>query len=68
MTYEWEVIVGNVGSVYAGTDRASALAKFDTYVALSKANVGRAAGENVVLLQNNAIVKEHDGVVATDEN
>jgi hypothetical protein len=43
------VHVDNVGTVYAGDDRAEAERVFAEYVAQSRGHVGRAAGEMVYL-------------------
>ena len=50
MTYE--VIVGNIGSVYSGSSRSIADGKMRTYIEQSKTGRGRAGGENVTLLTN----------------
>ena len=64
---QWEVIVGNIGSVYAGNDEGNARRKFDSYVKDSVNDYGRAAGENVTLMRDNEIVSEHIGTIATKE-
>jgi hypothetical protein len=63
-TSNWEVIVGNIGTVYAGTNRAMALEKFATYVESSQLKFGRASGEDVTLFQDNNIVKEFEGTIS----
>ena len=48
----YEVIVGNVGSVYQGRSRTTALATYESYVEISKEHVGaRCYGEDVTLLR-----------------
>ena len=57
----WEVIVGNIGNVYCGPSEVQAKAKFTVYENQSRSLVGRAGGEDVTLLRNNEIVREHVG-------
>ena len=62
----FQVIVGNIGTVYDGNNYMKALAKFATYVDHSKSNYGRAAGESVTLIYNGEIKKEFVGKI--DQN
>ena len=58
----YEVIVGNVGSVYHGKSRTTALATYESYVEISKEHVGaRCYGEDVTLLVDGEIEREHTG-------
>ena len=57
----YEVIVGNVGTVYDGFSRSAALTKYSTYVKSSRSGGGRAGGEDVTLMRDGDIVKEHSG-------
>src|SRR5208337_3324914 len=58
----YEVIVGNVGSVYHGRSRTTAFATYESYVEISKEHVGaRCYGEDVILLVDGEIKKEHTG-------
>jgi hypothetical protein len=57
----FEVIVGNIGTVYDGASRKDANTTFNVYVELSQRQTGRAAGENVTMLIDGDIVKEFDG-------
>ncbi len=58
----YEVIVGNVGSVYQGRSRTKALATYESYVEISKQHFGvRCYGEDVTLLVNGEIEQEHTG-------
>ena len=58
----YEVIVGNVGSVYHGKSRTTALATYESYVEISKEHVGaRCYGEDVILLVDGEIEREHTG-------
>jgi len=56
---KFEVIVGNIGTVYNGHDESEAYRRYDEYVSQSLQNYGRAAGESVILIFNNEIIKEH---------
>ena len=56
----YEVIVGNIGSVYQGRSRTTALATYESYVEISKEHVGaRCYGEDVTLLLDGEIEQEH---------
>lgn len=57
--HRYEVIVGNVGSVYAGNDPVMANGVFATYRDDSAAGVGRAAYEPVTLLIEDEIFEEY---------
>ena len=58
----YEVIVGNVGSVYHGKSRANALKIYQSYVESSKEHAGaRCYGEDVTLLVDGEIEQEHTG-------
>jgi hypothetical protein len=58
----YEVIVGNVGSVHFGKRRADALTRYKSYVEASKEIAGaRCYGEDVTLLIDGEIAKEHMG-------
>lgn len=56
----YEVVVGNIGSVYHGPDLDEARHKFDYYVEQSKLGSGRAGGEPVVLFEDDEIVSEFE--------
>jgi hypothetical protein len=56
----YEVIVGNIGTVYSGDNLEHATAIFDSYVAQSRSTFGRAAGESVTLLQDDDIIREYE--------
>ena len=58
---KFEVIVGNIGTVYSGSNFMVAQSKFSSYVKDSKANYGRAARESVTLMHNSKIRREHIG-------
>lgn len=58
-TYEYEVIVGNVGSVYYGKDKAKAEKAYAEYVEQSNRLLGRAGGEEVTMMVDGEPEKEH---------
>jgi hypothetical protein len=59
---DYEVIVGNIGSVHCGRSRVVALKKYRTHVESSKELVGaRCYGEDVTLLVDGEIEQEHTG-------
>jgi hypothetical protein len=58
----YEVVVGNVGSVHLGKRRAEAVKRYQSYVEASKEIAGaRCYGEEVTLLVDGEITKEHMG-------
>jgi hypothetical protein len=57
----YEVIVGNIGTVYDGSNKKEAVRTYNIYVRQSKANYGRASGEDVYLMLNGDIDREHHG-------
>lgn len=57
----FKVIVGNIGQVYHGESYDEALKTFEEYQGQSEIGYGRAAGEPVTMLDDDVIVKEHDG-------
>ena len=58
----YEVIVGNVGSLYQGKSRVKALATYVAYVTSSQEHDGaRCYGEGVTLLVDFEIDREHAG-------
>jgi hypothetical protein len=63
---KWEVIVGNVGTVYSGSDESEARAKFASYVETSKSGVGRAGGESVTLMKDSDIAEEFIGALQSE--
>ncbi len=67
MLYTYEVVVGNIGTVYSGHSQSEANAKFDFYVADSKTGIGRSGGESVYLMEDCEPVREYQGP-ADDEN
>ncbi len=58
----YEVIVGNIGSVFQGKNRTTALAIYESYLEISKEHVGaRCYGEDVTLLVDGEIEQERTG-------
>lgn len=59
--FPFEVIVGNIGNVYSGSNYMQACSHYTAYVNQSKGDYGRAAGEDVTMLHNGEIKKEFIG-------
>lgn len=57
----FEVIVGNIGTVYDGNNYMQAQGKYSHYVRQSKGGWGRAAGESVTLFHHGEIRQEFFG-------
>lgn len=55
----FEVIVGNIGRVYAGNSERAAKDCYDLYVHKSKNNKGNSAGEDVTLFKDGEPINEH---------
>jgi hypothetical protein len=64
----FQVIVGNVGTVYDGDDEAQAIVEHSQYCVSSRVSSGRCAGESVVLMKDGDIEKEHQGYQWMFEN
>lgn len=58
---DYQVVVGNIGTVYRGTKAFEANRIYNAYVGQSKRGYGRAAYEDVVLFRDGEIIKEHIG-------
>ena len=58
---DYEVVVGNIGTVYSGGSKTQAAVKYASYVKQSKKGVGRAGGEDVAMFKDGDIVREHGG-------
>ena len=56
-----EIIVSNIGLVYDGRNATTAAAMYRGYVALSKTENGRGAGEDVTWIEDDEIRKEYLG-------
>jgi len=60
MTRKWyEVIVGNIGTVFRGTSRKQANKEFVAYRRLSLTTGFRGSGESVTLMHGETILREH---------
>jgi hypothetical protein len=55
---KYQVVVGNIGTVYDGNSYLLAIRTYGEYVDQSKTNYGRAAGEPVALFEDGEIIKE----------
>lgn len=55
----YEVIVGNIGTVYKGVDEDKARETFEEYVEQSKSGTGRAGGEDVTLMEDDVPEDEY---------
>jgi len=64
----YDVIVGNIGTVYSGHAKQTALRHYRCYVKLSIDNDGRVAGENVTLMRNDEPWMEYIGTLAAEED
>ncbi len=62
-TNQYEVIVGNIGTVYSGPNHNTAFLTYSEYVTHSKSNYGRAGGESVTLFKDNEIDMEFLGEI-----
>jgi lipoprotein-anchoring transpeptidase ErfK/SrfK len=63
----YEVIIGNIGTVYSGKDGFEAFKRFQIYSGQSKGNYGRATGEDVTLMKNGEIRKEFIGSTSREQ-
>jgi hypothetical protein len=55
----YDLHVGNVGLVKSTSVEQTARDLFDEYVAISKASVGRASGEQVTLMADGEVIMEY---------
>ena len=56
----WQVVVGNIGTVYDGDDVGEADLTFRGYVKASASGLGRGAHEGVTIFQDGEPAKEHN--------
>ena len=63
--HEYEVIVGNVGTVYKGSDATEAHRLYNHYVELSRTGAGRVAYEDVTLFLDGEPSEEYRAVEFT---
>lgn len=55
----YRTIVGNLGTVYFGTNGFEARKEYSVYVAKSKLSFGRVSNESVTLLKDDEIILEY---------
>ena len=58
----YQVIVGNIGEVYDGDNKAEARESYREYYAQSREGYGRAAGESVTLMVDNEPIESVEQV------
>jgi len=58
---KYQVVVGNIGTVYSGNSLSLAKNHFEEYVKQSEGGYGRAANEDVTLFRSDEIIDEHFG-------
>lgn len=56
---QWSVIVGNIGTVYTGTNGYEAFQVYVCYRAQSVAGYGRASNEIVILWRDDEVYREY---------
>lgn len=57
----YQVIVGNIGTIYDGASFIEAKQSYSEYRKQSRVNYGKASGETVTMLCDNEIKWEHIG-------
>jgi hypothetical protein len=62
----FEVVVGNIGTVYSGTNLSEATTHFDEFVEQSKLGNCRASGEDVTLMKNGEPMREYSGTQTSE--
>lgn len=60
MIGEYEVIVGNIGTVYFGSNRELAEESYQVYAGLAESERGRTSGESVIFFVDGVAEKEVD--------
>jgi hypothetical protein len=63
----YQVVVGNIGTVYSGNDASKARRAFEEYKEQSLTNYGRAAGESVTWFENGEIMRAYIGILDLSE-
>jgi hypothetical protein len=64
---KFEVVVGNIGTVYSGNNNKQALKDYKFYVNESDIPFGRASGESVTMFKNGETFKEFIGKIEMQE-
>ena len=65
---DFEVVVGNLGTVLKTTSPVEARKTFDAYVASSKLDYARESGEDVYLMRDGEVFDEYQGTAGDEEN
>lgn len=60
MTRKYEVIVGNIGTVFETDNKRAAQTVYEDYVERSKSNFGRGANQAVVMMFDGEIEAEYN--------
>jgi hypothetical protein len=64
----YQVVCGNIGTVYDGNNQDLACRTYEDYVSDSKRGIGRAAGEDVCLFRSDgSILFEYQGTLTQSE-
>ncbi len=64
---KYEVVVGNIGTVYEGQNKDSARRAYGTYVRASQSGSGRGSGEDVTMFEDGEICREYTGSRSGEE-
>lgn len=64
----YQILVGNIGTVYNGSNLRVAQVVYNEWVAESKLNVGKVAGEPVTFFRGDEIFKEYEGTLNEGED
>jgi len=64
--FQYEIVVGNIGTVVTTNLRQEAIKSYNDYVSFSKLDYGRAAGEDVTLFEDGEPIMEHTGHLNTE--
>ena len=59
----YEIVVGNIGTVYSGDNRNQATGTFNLYVDRSLSKYGLAAGEPVTMMVDGEPAREYAGTI-----
>jgi hypothetical protein len=57
---KYQVIVGNIGTVYDGNDKQQAILSYQDYQAISLYGPGRGTDEPVTLMEDGEPIAEHN--------
>jgi len=60
---KYEVIVGNIGTVHTCNNPVDACRVYGDYKKQSEANIGRASGESVVVMEDHEFYMEYVGTI-----